>query len=509
MRRLHYLGFAAAALFLLMAARFWHPYYGFTRFLQIDEAGGRRAISEMRSLPHFTYGAGNDYDGAAYAQIAFHPLLDSPELGAAIDSFPYRARRILGSALAWALAGGNPGRIADTYAALNIGVWLAFAWVLWRLLPVSDGRSWAAWAGLMFSAGALFSVRLALTDLLAVTVLAAALALAERRRPAAALGLVGISGLARETAVAGVVALWRGPWDSWRAWMKNAALLAAAAAPLLAWMAYVRWRAGPAALDLSSFSWPLSGFIGKWMETARNYPAQPGFAWLNTTTLLATVGLTAQAVYIVRRPQPASAWWRVGAAEVALMALLGSKAWEGQPGAVTRVLLPMGLAFSVLAVRQRASWAWLILGNLSVLSGILAMSHVPQGPAEISSGRSHGIAYSVRAGRGWYTYESTRSLTWSWAPGPAEITVLIRPAADAPLHIRIQVRAATPRDVDIRQGDDLLWHGPVGTELQWIDFQTMGAPAPLTLRIGSGAPPARVPGDPRPLSLAVYDAKIE
>jgi hypothetical protein len=275
MRRLHLLGWAAVALFLLMAGRFWHPYYGFTRFLQLDEKRAGSAIGELRSLPHFTYGAGNDYDGAAYAQIAFHPLLDSPELATAIDSFPYRARRILGSALAWGLAGGAPGRIANTYAMLNMGVWLAFAWILWRLLPVSDMRSWAAWAGLMFSAGALFSVRLALTDLLAVTVFGSAMLLAERRRPAAALGLVGISGLARETAGAGVVALWRGPWDSWKAWAKNAALLVAAAAPLLVWIAYVRWRAGPAPLDMSSFSWPLSGYLGKWIEIARNYPAQP------------------------------------------------------------------------------------------------------------------------------------------------------------------------------------------------------------------------------------------
>jgi hypothetical protein len=304
MRRLHHLGLAAVAMFLLMAGRFWHPYYGFTRFLQIDEAGERSALAEFRASPHFVYAAGDEYDGSAYAQLAFHPLLDSPGLGAAIDSLPYRAHRILGSALAWALAGGAPGRIANTYAALNIGVWLVFAWVLWRLLPVSDWRSWAAWAGLMFSAGALHSVRLALTDLLAVTVLGLAMIMAERRRPAAALGLMGIAGLARETAVAGVVALWRGPWDTWNAWTKNAARLVAAAAPLLAWMAYVRWRAGPAALDMSSFSWPLAGFAGKWVEIARNYPAQPEFFWLNTATLLAVAGLAAQAAYMLRRPQP-------------------------------------------------------------------------------------------------------------------------------------------------------------------------------------------------------------
>ena len=31
---------------------------------------------------------------------------------------------------------------------------IALAALLWRVLPVSDGRSWLAWAGVMFSAGA-------------------------------------------------------------------------------------------------------------------------------------------------------------------------------------------------------------------------------------------------------------------------------------------------------------------------------------------------------------------
>ena len=115
----------------------------------------------------------------------------------------------------------------------------------------------------------------------------------------------------------------------------------------------------------------------------------------------------------------------------------------------------------------------------------------------------------MRAGNGWYTYESTRSLTWTWTPGHAEITVLTRPAGDAPLRVRIEIRAATPRAVDIRQGESLLWQGTVGTDLQWVEFETVKAPTPLTLRIGSDAPPARLPGDPRPLGLAIYDAHIE
>ena len=92
-----------------------------------------------------------------------------------MGNVPYRARRILGSALAWLIAGGNPAHIANVYSGLNIAVWLVLAVLLWRLLPVNDARSWVAWAGVMFSAGALHSVRLALTDLLAATLTAGAL----------------------------------------------------------------------------------------------------------------------------------------------------------------------------------------------------------------------------------------------------------------------------------------------------------------------------------------------
>src|SRR5206468_1019279 len=100
-------GGLAVAAFAVLAGRFWHPYYGFTKFVQLDEADARSGIHEIREHPVFVYEGFNGYDAAAYTQIAFHPSLDSPELQPAIGNVPYRARRILGSALAWLLAAGN------------------------------------------------------------------------------------------------------------------------------------------------------------------------------------------------------------------------------------------------------------------------------------------------------------------------------------------------------------------------------------------------------------------
>src|SRR3954471_15080977 len=138
-------GGVAVVAFAVLAGRFWHPYYGFTKFVQLDEYDARNGIHEVRENRVFVYPGENGYDGAAYAQIAFHPLLDSAELQPALGNVPYRARRILGSALAWVLAGGSPARIAQVYAGLNVAVWLILAIMLWRVLPVTDARSWLAW----------------------------------------------------------------------------------------------------------------------------------------------------------------------------------------------------------------------------------------------------------------------------------------------------------------------------------------------------------------------------
>ncbi|MEO5959625.1 MAG: hypothetical protein ABIZ49_03825, partial [Opitutaceae bacterium] len=412
--RVRVAGLAAVAAFALLAGRFWHPHYGFTVFLQLDSEDAAVAIPELKARPVYVFPGQDGYDGFSYAQIAFHPLLDSPALQPAVGNVPYRARRILGSWLAWLLAGGAPERIAHTYAALNLGVWLVLAWFVWRLLAVADWRGWSAWAGLMFSAGALHSVRLALTDLPGVTLLAAALWLAERGRNRVALVALAAAGLARETVLPGVVALWRGPWNSPRAWLANAARAIAVAVPLALWIGYVRWKAGPANQGFGNFSWPATAWVEKWLATVAEFSRAPQFTWLIATTLLATMGLTVQAVYFLRRWMPGDAWWRMGAVFSLLMLLLGWSVWEGHPGAATRVLLPLGLAFAVQTVRRRESAAWLIAGNLSVFAGVLALWSVPRPVDEFAAGRSGGGSYVARLGEGWSGTERNARDVWAW-----------------------------------------------------------------------------------------------
>ncbi|MSU50864.1 MAG: hypothetical protein EXS37_17545 [Opitutus sp.] len=505
-------GLLAVVAFGVLAGRFWHPHYGFTKFVQLDEADARSGIHEIREHPVFAYTGFNGYDGAAYMQIAFHPLLDSPELQPALGNVPYRARRILGSALAWILAGGDPARIANTYAALNLAVWLALAALLWRVLPVTDARSWLAWAGVLFSAGALHAVRLALTDLLAATLVTAALWLGERGRANCALAALGAAGLARETALAGIVGLWRGPWKTPRVWLANLGRGALVVLPLLAWAVYVRWKAGPAAQGFGNFTWPIVGWIEKWGETFADFSRQPDFRWLNTTTLLALAALTVQAIYFLRRRRWEEAWWRVGAIGVAMMALLGTSVWEGHPGAATRVLLPMGIAFAVLAVRERANWRWIAAGSLTVFSGVLALWLVPNDPRELAAGKFSGGSYVVRVESGWYGAERQGRIVWAWSRSSGTLLVDTAPRTTAAVRVRLKLRAITPRPLEIRDGESVLWRGQVGERLERIEFTVpLRTPGRLTLEFRSDAPPMPENNHPdaRSLGFAVYGVSLE
>src|SRR5687767_607172 len=189
-------GFFTVALFLALIARFHHPVYGFTVFYQLDAPNDDLKISAFRELPVYVHRDTGGYDGLYYAQIAHDPTLRDPELPRAMDDYPYRARRILAPALAWLFGAGQPSLIIPAYALLNIVAWLALALLLWRILAVASPRAWFAWAGVLFASGTLSSIRLALTDNLALLLIAAALYAAERWHGRFAVALLAASALA-------------------------------------------------------------------------------------------------------------------------------------------------------------------------------------------------------------------------------------------------------------------------------------------------------------------------
>ena len=213
---------------------------------------------------------------------------------------------------------------------------------------------------------------------------------------------------------------------------------------------------------------------------------------------------------MLRHRRSEDPWWRIGLVGVVMMMLLGTAVWECNPGAATRVLLPMGLAFTVLAVRQRAAWPWLLAGCLSVFSGVLALWHVPQDPRELGAGRFDHGTYVVRLESGWYGRERDADDVWAWNAGQGDIAVETWPRQGAPLRVGLGLRALAPRRVEIRQETAVLWSGTVGTEMQWIYFGTRSE-GRAVLRIVTSEAPVLENGAPgaRALGIAVYDPRLE
>jgi hypothetical protein len=498
-------GVAGVLIFLGLVARFWDPVYGWTAFLQLDAAGDATKIEAFRRLPVYVYRTTGGYDGFFYAQLAYHPLLDAPELRTATDSLAYRARRILPSALAWLLAGGRADWIVTVYSALNVGAWLVLAALLWRVLAVADLRGAMAWAGVLFSAGALASVRLALTDLIAATLIVGSLWAFERRRTGTALGFMAAAGLGRETALLAVWGLAERPWGS-RANLRRAL---AAAAPLVLWLIYVRLRVGPGEVGVHNFTWPLAGLAGKAVELVR---AGRGTVdpVLTAVTLLAMLGLVVQAGWILLRPALDDPWWRVGAAYVALMLCLGQPVWEGFPGAAPRVLLPLTLAFNVLAVRRRLALPWVAAANLSVCAGVLALLEVPRDPHQLATARVGSEAVLVQSDGAWFELEHSPRHTWAWTRRGGRLTFESWPAVSRVVQVSFGLRGLTPRTVVIRERGREVWRGAVGGRVAEVSLPVRLDSGTGFLEFAADAAPVTegAAAGGRLLGFAVYDVRL-
>jgi hypothetical protein len=502
--------FAAVVLFFVLVARFWHPVYGLTALIQLDATNDDLKIAAFHEHPVYVHRDTGGYDGLYYAQIAYDPLLKSPELPRAMDNMSYRARRILPPALAWILSAGQPAAIVHVYSVLNLAAWLILAALLWRLLAVADLRGYLAWAGVLFSAGTLSSVRLALTDLPMLVLLMLAVLAAERARPRTAIAWLAAAALARETALLGAAGLFAPPWFSLKTLRKNILACVIIATPLAAWLAYIRWRIGPADAGWGNFTLPLSGFVEKWSTALADlaYLYDPFLAW---TTFLAVLGLTVQAVFIASRWRLfTDAWWRVGAVYSGLMAMIGTAVWEGYPGACTRVLLPLTLAFNLLAQRTRAAVIWLILGNLGVGAGFLVLRDFPINTHELFAGRSHGVPTLIQIDTGWFGAERTAKHIWSWSSGHSRL--IVESWSDAPVTAQLDfsLRSLAPRTVIISQSGRELWRGPVTEKTTRHTFALRLAPGKTPLDFSTDTPATREGSDAhaRDLAFALYDPQL-
>jgi len=358
------------ALFLVCIRAFRDPETGFTHLIAFGRQFDAQALPALRAVPHELESRAG-YDGQFYAQLALDPLARDPAIDQALDSFPYRARRILFAWTAYVGGLGQPAWVVSAYALQNVVCWLVLAVLLWRWLPPVSFRHVWVWFACLFSDGLIWSVTRALLEGPSLLLLALAIVAVERKRTWLATALAAVLPLGRETNVLGTATLvgrvprTRGDWT--RLLVQGIVVVA----PLILWIGYLQLSHPRPMLNagLANFGLPFSGWAADW---ANAVPAvwQDGWQSLARFDVLALTAVTVQAAALIAWRRWENPWYRVGIVYVGLMAVLGPAVWEDTPGAFTRILLPMTFAFNILLIRSRWFWPLALLGNLSVLRGL-------------------------------------------------------------------------------------------------------------------------------------------
>lgn len=550
--------FGLCLLFGWICAQFYLPGKGFTYLIEFGGAQHERFLPALKAVNHYEISGGTGYDAQYYAQIAMEPDLANPALHRAVDSLPYRARRILLSWIAYVLGGGDPVRALQIFAAENLVCWFALALLFCRWAPPWTWSGLVRWIALLFTFGLCCSVRGALVDGPSLLLIAAAVALAEADRPWLAAATLGIAGLAKETnLLAGVILLpaWGEGWAfSWR-WgsrlyeaevagegrtsssspalgpgarsprlrrpWRRAGLLVVAAAPLAAWLLVLHcWLGRAEDLGARNFALPFSGYLGKWREVIAHIEGH-GFDLVGRDSLIVLIGLTVQWLAIVLRPRIDAPWWRVGAAYAALGVVLGPAVWEGYPGATARVLLPLTAAFVVgipLGRRRPREWIILALGAVSILASPSVLnppgreSVTVHGPRDLRIVPRTGRTVDATFGPQWYDPEKSWFEYWRWCRGSGTVTFVNPHPFAVTADIRFGLRANDARTVAVRAPNRTLWMGRLApAQLREVQLKSIVLPpGETTWRFETLEPPVRASAaDARPLTFSLRNLRID
>jgi hypothetical protein len=484
-------------------SKFHHPVFGFTRLLQISPSWGLKGLPELREDSIYIYRDEAGYDGQFYAQLALRPTLQDPALSEAIDIPSMRARRILTSWTA-ALIGLDDGvRTLHAYAWLNVICWIGLGVVLLRLFPPHGLANLIAWIGVMFSAGVTTSVVYALTDLPALLLLAIGMLVLQRGHLKSTAGLFAAACLTRETSVLGGLIVFQA--HTWQQRIINEAIIVV---PLALWFFYVSRIFPSNPNSLQNFALPLTALGSKLHEIFSVVMATPHDR-LGWAAVGAIVGVIVQAGWLLVCPQPRNPWWQLGIGYVLLLLILGAPIFEGFPSAVTRLMLPLHLAFNVLAPRTRAGLVLLLLGNLSIFVGGYMLSQGPRDTFELNHFDRPDGPVIVHIEEGWSGVERNELHTWSWSGGEGRLRVhrFTDSEQPAPVGLIFTLVGELGCDITIHQGDKLLWSGfsqkpGVTVSLRNIKLDETGR---AWLDFHSDDPPFVEPGTGRRLAFAVFN----
>ena len=366
---------AAVVVFLVSIGRFHQKNTGFTSLIHF---GGRfydRTLPAVRYARHTISLDDWGDDGQFYAQMAVEPLLRNRHLDVALDNPPYRSRRILFAWTAYLAGLGETEWILKAYAMQNIVAWLALAGVMLYWFPPVRARNVLPWIGCLYSAGLLTSVRLSMLEGPSMLIVTLAILAAERQRGWLATGLMAISGLGRETNMIGSGLLVSRMSPTRQDILALCGKAACVVLPFFLWSLYVSSiYPSFSYTNPASFAMPFSGYLTKWSTTLGEY-YRDGWHSNARFNVAILIGVSVQMAFLALRWEWKSAWWRMAAPYCVLFAMTSYAVWGGLPGAAPRVLLPLTFAFNVLVARLEgwSFWALVILGNLSVVSGIVVI----------------------------------------------------------------------------------------------------------------------------------------
>jgi len=446
--------------------------------LLIGEDHIEKALPQLRAQhPHVELGDG--YDAQFYVQLAMQPNLHDPALQQALDNLPYRARRILLSWTAWAIGGGDPGRTLHVFATLNLVCWLALAVLLLRWFPANSWNNYLRWLGIMLSFGLCFSVRASLLDGPSLLAIAAGMALLESGRPWWAAFTLGAAGLIKETNILAATAFLPLGQKSRRPWGWGLLRGFLIALPCILWFLYLSHNfSSQAAQGVGNFSLPGQAFVQKWQMTLGEL-FRRGIGTPNDRSLLMMIALTTQALYLVLRPCLTHPWWRLGAVYLGLMFILGPAVWEGQPGAASRALLPLGLAFNVLLPRGRRWLLVLLLGNATIFCALQSFqfpggkSFSFSGPSELRQPAATQAEWSVKFSSEWFPAKRSHWEYWRWSRGDAHLTVVNPLAQPIVADVSFAVKSRDTLTLKVSRGQVILWQGTTTPQLRTIQLNSL------------------------------------
>jgi hypothetical protein len=515
------------AFFTWVVSLFYLPGLGFTYFIEFGGMNHSRFLPELTAHNHYEMPDSPGYDGQYYAQIAMQPHVTDPVLVRAVDSLPYRARRILFEWTAWALGGGDPIRAMDVYSLQNVACWYLLAALLLRWFPPDSWDHFFRWAAVLFSFGLVFSVRGALLEGPSLLLIAAGVALVESRRPWWGALVLGISGLGRETSMLGASALEPPRSLTRRDWMPWLAKVALVLLPVAAWsFCLYLWLGGTNPAGIGNFSGPFTGVLGKIASvTAGLRSVGHPFPSVAAFDFLVLVGIVAQFLFFAVRVRWRDPWWRVGASYGVLMAFLGSDVWGSYPSAAARVLLPMTLAFNIRAPRGGLWRVLLLVGNLGAIGSVNLLNppnreeyFAVDGPRELRVNAETGeIVQTVYGARNWCQPERERMRGkstvdyWRWSTGPCSIAIHNPQVFPIVAGLSFGLATVSPRDASLTVDGAVVWHASLkpAYDNEAIVPRIELRPGDTVLLFESdrpGVPPSA--SDPTPLVFSIRDLKI-